>query len=132
MGIDRSAEEAEVEDGPFDDEQTFFNRGLINRSAKAIGLAAFEDWSHFTITPEALAAVEKAAAAWVSLLGYLDGSVDTLMDPPKRAENSANTKAIGNGKNHHANKDCPECHGTGTITGKTGMTWDCWKCRPRT
>src|SRR5262249_34537880 len=36
-----------------------------------------------------------------------------------------------NGKGFTPDPNCPDCHGTGTIIGKTGMEWDCWKCRQR-
>ena len=63
---------------------------------------------------ETLKNLERAGAVIVAAIDKLESLVET--------------KATSNGKDHHANKDCPDCHGTGTVTGKTGMS--CRRCRP--
>jgi len=54
-------------------------------------------------------------------LKNLEDAMAVLVPAIDKLKSLIETKAIGNDKDHHANKDCPDCHGTGTITSaKTG------------
>jgi hypothetical protein len=69
----RSGEDLPTEDDPGDDDQTVWRRGLAYRAKEAIGHAAFEDWSGFTVDSELIQAAELAAEAWNRTAAYLKG-----------------------------------------------------------
>jgi hypothetical protein len=46
--------------------------GLVFRAREAIGHAAFEDWSEFTVDDGLVEIVEQAAAAWSGVAAYLN------------------------------------------------------------
>jgi ParB-like chromosome segregation protein Spo0J len=64
--------EAASEDDAGDDNQTIWRHGLMYRAESAIGNAAFEDWSEFTIDSDVIRVVEEAAAAWSRVAAYLN------------------------------------------------------------
>ena len=55
-----------------DDNQTIWRRGLAFRAREAIGHAAYEDWSEFTVDDKLVQIVEQAAAAWSGVADYLN------------------------------------------------------------
>lgn len=60
-------------DGPDDDDQTVFRRGLMFRAGRAACLAGFEqDWSRFTVDRELVDAVRQAAEAWAKLAAFVE------------------------------------------------------------
>jgi hypothetical protein len=61
-----------TEDDPGDDDQTIWRRGLVYRAKEAIGHAAFEDWSQFTIDSDLILVAELAADAWNKTAAYLN------------------------------------------------------------
>jgi hypothetical protein len=68
----RVTRDADVENSEeTDDDQTVWRRGLAYRAKEAIGHAAFEDWSGFTVDSELIVAAELVAEAWNRTAAYL-------------------------------------------------------------
>ena len=67
----RTRKPIEHEDGPGEDAQTIWRRGLLNRAEIAAGDALYEDWSQFKVDAEVVDAARRTAAAWLELADYL-------------------------------------------------------------
>jgi hypothetical protein len=53
------------------DDQTVWRRGLLYRAKAAMGDAAHEDWSKFTVDSDLILTAELAADAWNRTVAYL-------------------------------------------------------------
>jgi hypothetical protein len=84
-----------------DTPQDMWRRGLLHRANEATELGFRDDWSGFVADAEMVMAAEKAGRAWLELADYLR----TLVPEPRRPRK--------------------KCHGTETVTGKSGIPFDC-------